>query len=68
MEAVRLSETSDNFNDSTGRNIPEDGHVHIRRRENLTFHKAVPTSSTRRSVPKNAKIKDRKYVAGVGIL
>jgi hypothetical protein len=35
MEAVRISETSANFNVTTWRYIPEDSKLHIRRRENL---------------------------------
>jgi hypothetical protein len=35
MEAVSTSETSVNFYQTTGRNAPEDSHLHIRRRENL---------------------------------
>jgi hypothetical protein len=37
MEEVSISETSVN-NQSTQHNIPEDSHVHTRRRENLKFH------------------------------
>jgi hypothetical protein len=35
MEAVRTSETSANFYQTTRRNIPEDSHLHTRCRENL---------------------------------
>jgi hypothetical protein len=35
MEAVSTSETSANFYEITWRNIPEDSHLHTRRRENL---------------------------------
>jgi hypothetical protein len=35
MEAARTSETPVNFYQSTWRNIPEDCHFHVRRRENL---------------------------------
>jgi hypothetical protein len=35
MEAASTSEPSVNFYQSTPRNIPEDSHLHIRRRENL---------------------------------
>jgi hypothetical protein len=35
MEAARTSETSVNFYHTTRRNIPEDSHLHTRRRENL---------------------------------
>jgi hypothetical protein len=38
MEAANTSETSVNFYQTTRRNIPEDGHLHTRRRENLKFH------------------------------
>jgi hypothetical protein len=38
MEAVRPSETSVNFYETTQRNIPEDSHLHTRRRENLNSH------------------------------
>jgi hypothetical protein len=35
MEAVRTSETSVNFYETTRRNIQEGCHLHTRRRENL---------------------------------
>jgi hypothetical protein len=35
MEAVHTSETSVSFYKTTRRNIPEDGHLHTRLRENL---------------------------------
>jgi hypothetical protein len=35
MEAASTSETSVNFYHTTRSNIPEDSHLHIRRRENL---------------------------------
>jgi hypothetical protein len=35
MEAASTSESSLNFYQTTRRNIPEDGHLHTRRRENL---------------------------------
>jgi hypothetical protein len=38
VEAVTPSETSVNFYQTTRRNIPEDSHLHIRRRENLKSH------------------------------
>jgi hypothetical protein len=38
MEAVGTSETSVNFYQTTRRNIPEDSHLHTRRRENLKSH------------------------------
>jgi hypothetical protein len=38
MEAVSTSKTSVNFYDTTRRNIPEDSHLHICRRENLKSH------------------------------
>jgi hypothetical protein len=41
MEAVQTSETSDNFNVTTRRYIPEDSKIHTRRRENLKFHTKV---------------------------
>jgi hypothetical protein len=37
-EAVRTSETSINFYETTRRNIPEGYHLHTRRRENLKSH------------------------------
>jgi hypothetical protein len=40
MEAVSTSETSVNFYVTTRRNIPEDNHLHTRRRENLKSHQA----------------------------
>jgi hypothetical protein len=39
IEAVSTSETSVNFYQTTWRNIPEDSHLHTRRRENLKSHK-----------------------------
>jgi hypothetical protein len=39
MEAVNTSETSANFDQTTWRNIPEDSHLHTRRRENLQSHR-----------------------------
>jgi len=39
MEAVHTSETSVYFNETTRRSIPESYNFHIRRRENLKFHK-----------------------------
>jgi hypothetical protein len=38
MEALRTSETSVNFYETTRRNIPEDSHFHTRRGENLKSH------------------------------
>jgi hypothetical protein len=38
MEAVRTSQKTINFYQTTRRNIPEDSHIHTRRRENLKFH------------------------------
>jgi hypothetical protein len=38
MEAVRTSETSVNFNVTTGRYFPEDSKLHTRRHENLKSH------------------------------
>jgi hypothetical protein len=37
MDAVSISETSVNFYQTTQRNIPEDSHLHTRRRESLKF-------------------------------
>jgi hypothetical protein len=39
--AVRTSETSDNYNMTTRRYIPEDTELHTRRRENLKSHVLV---------------------------
>jgi hypothetical protein len=41
MEAVRTSETSVYFNETTRRFISEGCHLHIRRRENLKSHVTV---------------------------
>jgi hypothetical protein len=41
MEAVSTSETSVNIYQTAGRNIPEDSHLHTRRRENLKSHQVV---------------------------
>jgi hypothetical protein len=38
IEAVSAFETSVNFYQTTRRDIPEDGHLHTRRRENLKSH------------------------------
>jgi hypothetical protein len=38
MKAEGTSETSANFYHTTWRNIPEDGHLHTRRSENLKSH------------------------------
>jgi hypothetical protein len=38
MEAANTSETSIHFYQTTRRNISEDSHIHIRRRENLKSH------------------------------
>jgi hypothetical protein len=41
MEAASTSETPVNFYQTTQRNIPEDGHLHSRRRENLKSHNEI---------------------------
>jgi hypothetical protein len=38
MEAANVSETSVNFYQTTWHNIPEDSHLHTRRREILKYH------------------------------
>jgi hypothetical protein len=38
MAAASTSETSANFHQTTQHNIPEDSHIHSRRRENLKSH------------------------------
>jgi hypothetical protein len=38
MEAASSCEKSGNIYQTTRRNIPEDSHLHIHRRENLKFH------------------------------
>jgi hypothetical protein len=38
VEAVSTSETSVSFYLATRRNIPEDSHLHTRRREKLKYH------------------------------
>jgi hypothetical protein len=38
MKATSNSETSDNLYESARREMPEDGHLHIRRSENLKSH------------------------------
>jgi hypothetical protein len=40
MKAAKISETSVNFYLTTRRNIPEDSHLHTRRRENLKSYLA----------------------------
>jgi hypothetical protein len=39
IEAAGTSETSVKFHQTTGHNKPEDGHLHIRRSQNLKSHK-----------------------------
>jgi hypothetical protein len=41
MEAARTSEASENFYQTTRRNIPEDSHLHTRHRENLKSYLGV---------------------------
>jgi hypothetical protein len=41
MEAVSTSETSVNIYQTTRRIIPEDKHLHTRRRENLKSHQKI---------------------------
>jgi hypothetical protein len=41
MEAASTSEKSVNFYQPTRRNIPEDSHLHTRRRENLKSHQDI---------------------------
>jgi hypothetical protein len=41
METASTSGTSVNFYQITGRNIPEDSHLRIRRRENLKTHEII---------------------------
>jgi hypothetical protein len=41
MEAASTPITSVSFYQTTRRNIPEDSHLHIRRRENLKSHKVL---------------------------
>jgi hypothetical protein len=38
IEAIKTSETYDNFYETISRNITEDSHLRARRRENLKFH------------------------------
>jgi hypothetical protein len=42
MEAESTSETLISFYQTTRRNIPEDSHLHTRRRENLKSHMLKP--------------------------
>jgi hypothetical protein len=44
MEEVSTSEASVNFYQTTRRNIPEDSHLHTRRRENLKSHSIPDTA------------------------
>jgi hypothetical protein len=41
MEAARIFETSVNFYETTRRSIPQDSHLHTRRRENLKSHQVL---------------------------
>jgi hypothetical protein len=50
MEAVRTSETSVNFYQTTRRNIPEENHLQIRHRENLKSR--LEPTVLRNSTPK----------------
>jgi hypothetical protein len=56
MEAVITSETSVNFYETTRRNIPEDSHLHTRRRENLKsnllFRRSAEESEENHEYPK----------------
>jgi hypothetical protein len=47
MEAVSTSETSVNFYQTTQHNIPEESHLHIRRRQNLKPHTVLALSMLR---------------------
>jgi hypothetical protein len=47
MEAANTSETSVNFYETTRRNITEDSHLRIRRRENLKSHFEIDLNSLR---------------------
>jgi hypothetical protein len=44
MEAITSSKTSVNFYQTTCHNIPEDSHLHTRRRENLKTQQGTQTS------------------------
>jgi hypothetical protein len=41
MEAANTSETSVNFYQTTWPNVPEDSHLHTRRRQNLKSHQEM---------------------------
>jgi hypothetical protein len=45
MGGVSTSETSANFYQTTRRSIPEDSHLHTRRRENLKSHDIIKVSN-----------------------
>jgi hypothetical protein len=43
VKAASTSESSMNFYQTTRRNIPEESHLHTRRRENLKYHRYAST-------------------------
>jgi hypothetical protein len=49
MDAVSISETSLNFQQTTRRNFPEDSHLHFRRLENLNSHPVMSLGTENRS-------------------
>jgi hypothetical protein len=53
MEAVKPSETSVSFYQTARRDIPEDSHLHTRRRENLKSHQLYHCSTQKRFIPVN---------------
>jgi hypothetical protein len=60
IEAVSTSETSVNFYQTTRRNIPENSHLHTRRRENL--------KSQLQSVYLKERERETKYQVGFEVL
>jgi hypothetical protein len=56
MKAASTSGTSVNFYQTTRLNIPEDSHLHIRRRENLKSHQPTEELPMRRAGSKEEKL------------
>jgi hypothetical protein len=53
MEAVRTSEISVNFYQTTQRNIPEDSHLHIHHHENLKLDLVIVAKIKISASPRN---------------
>jgi hypothetical protein len=62
IEAVSTYETSVNFFQTTRRNIPEDSHLHIRRRENLKSHHRHSSCLTLQSRKERERVRKENMV------